>query len=1050
MTAYIFFAEQGSGMLNGQVQSTWAAVKASTTGAGANFPEGDPNDQRGNRPTAKGTLYGPGTSVINIGGNLQYSATEGILSFDTSSLPDDCVIYDAGLQFYAQGGVPANGDYGAYELRATPAVAIPLVAAGWRAPNTVASDALLASYSPPPSGADGKVRFVGSDALDAYVSKTGKTQFRIMDSRIYGASAPAVGTVPQSSGYLTSFNYTDNTDFRPRLVVRATQASTLGNALGGSITLADGTTVSLRTTASNTAAQPAISVGYSKLTDGAAWTSISAITLGTSGFATAGGPLGFAIVTDPVGNLYVIGLKNGTTGTLLVQKFTRSGPTTFVWSAGPLREQALFTGGGALLSFAAQYVPTSPGSIFVIMTRRAGNAPDSAPTYATLNLAYIEDGASGGSMVLTSGSPAWLTNELPAKPAVSTLIDVTPTTYGATSFVVVAGCVAVVDIAAQGVVTPRLSRATVSELYYGEMVRVVPISASTFAVVGVHGYQKDLALTTQDLPVEFYRIGTDSLVIIGTGTIPRTALDAGAVYGLGWDAIFEGAKGAVGVYYVSATSTRQVERVDLYPDVYTPSTPAVISTVAGTAALASRGLRTPTGVVDERHVLIEVGNANPLVSAVFDNSANQIPSAPILTTRNPFDAALAATFSWQFRDPNARDTQTAYQLTILRTSDNVTVFDSGKVTSTASQHVLAANTLANGQAYQWRVRTYDTLGSLGSFSNYDAFSTTATGTLTITAPAADYPTLVSSSVPVAWTFSQAQGGVQNARRVRIIRQADSVVVGDTTMASTTSQTFTVTGLQSQVTYIIEVSITASTGGVATASRLVRPDFTSPMTPGLSFSPGDAWVDVAVYNPLPDGDRPEVVTNAIYKKETGTPDSFVKVAALPNGGSFRDFAVKSGTSYDYMVKGITAGGAEASSVAYPVTAPSIRGAWVHDPRQPAASLRNFLYENSKRSESIDTPATEFRFVGRAFPVYEFGVEENVSISFDVTIPYGDDYEAGLAYWRGLKRSRKVACFRDNRARLIFGFISSELSIADADHGVIISGTFTRADYTEEIA
>jgi hypothetical protein len=80
-----------------------------------------------------------------------------------------------------------------------------------------------------------------------------------------------------------------------------------------------------------------------------------------------------------------------------------------------------------------------------------------------------------------------------------------------------------------------------------------------------------------------------------------------------------------------------------------------------------------------------------------------------------------------------------------------------------------------------------------------------------------------------------------------------------------------------------------------------------MTPTIEINAREDHNEIIVVNPTPTGDRPEVVYNDIYKRRTSstaTDADFKRIAIVNTSASYKDYAVKSGTSYDYRVIGRT--------------------------------------------------------------------------------------------------------------------------------------------------
>jgi hypothetical protein len=297
------------------------------------------------------------------------------------------------------------------------------------------------------------------------------------------------------------------------------------------------------------------------------------------------------------------------------------------------------------------------------------------------------------------------------------------------------------------------------------------------------------------------------------------------------------------------------------------------------------------------------------VATAFSTVGNLVPNAPSLTTRPNFDASSIAYFYWTPSDPNPADYQTAFQLEVSRVSDGLVVGDTGKVVSTTTNGYFAANTFVNGENYRWRVRTYDVLDTVGAWSAYGTFTTSATGTLTITSPATDNLSgIETDDYNVTWSYVQSTAATQAQRRVRLIRTSDSAVISDTTMQANTTPSYTISGMESGKEYRVEVTlINSSSITTPVVSRLITPFYSEPMTPEVQANIGDSYIEVIAINPTPTGDRPEVLYNDIYRRRTkeGSADSdFIRIGTVTNSATYRDYSVKSGVSYDYKIVGRT--------------------------------------------------------------------------------------------------------------------------------------------------
>lgn len=227
-------------------------------------------------------------------------------------------------------------------------------------------------------------------------------------------------------------------------------------------------------------------------------------------------------------------------------------------------------------------------------------------------------------------------------------------------------------------------------------------------------------------------------------------------------------------------------------------------------------------------------------------------------------------------------------------------------TATNSSHVLPADTLANTRSYQWRVRTWDSEDEASPWSAYGTFSTAAGGTVTVTDPASDNPAgVITDNYVITWSVS---GTTQAAYRVRLYRTDTEVLLSDTGWVTSTDTTYDVTGMLTGVEHRIEVQ--ARNAGLvesAAGSRLITPDFGSPETPTIVVTAhGSAgYVSVAVTNPAPTGDRPEVIRNDILRREADAGGDWTLIGTAEPDGEYRDYTARPGVELEYIARGVSA-------------------------------------------------------------------------------------------------------------------------------------------------
>lgn len=368
--------------------------------------------------------------------------------------------------------------------------------------------------------------------------------------------------------------------------------------------------------------------------------------------------------------------------------------------------------------------------------------------------------------------------------------------------------------------------------------------------------------------------------------------------------------------------------------------------------------------------------------------------------------------------------------------------------NTGGTFTLPANVLTNPTSYQWRARTWDAAGAAGAWSAFSSFSTSAGGTVTITDPSADNPAgVIRSSYLIAWSVS---GTTQQDYKVVLIRNDTAAVISDSGWVTSVATTFNVTGMISDVEHTIQVTVrNAALVQSGTGSRLITPSFGAPEEPILSLTSVDAsgYINVAVTNPTPTGDRPEVTTNQILRRLADSSDAYVVVGTCDRNGAYRDYAVATGTVYEYVARGVAASGTTDSDSSTAFL--TLVGVWMHDPLDSQATARQYLYGRAVKSDELDTMGQGTFYAGREFPVFDFGEYSAATATVKIQVPHGTEWATQLAELRAFAGLRRTICYRDNRGRRMFGTLKG-FTVADEEWGNSVSFTVTEADYAEAVA
>lgn len=877
MTVYVIYSDPN----DGEIQSyapTYASARAKTGTVNVNTTN---------------TFARTGQNVDGSGNKYVY---ESFWSFDTSVITSTDRILEVTASLYT-GWTGSNQEiqwgqgFHAYNWTA------PLTSASWVDPSTFtdANTSFGLDYLSP--NTPFSTKYSARDALITAINRSGPTKF------VSVSNWTRMGLAP--TGAQEIWTYTAESTNKPSLTVYTAAPSVLNTVGNASVSLADGTTISLR---SDGSASPTVTAGYIPMASGAVWTAIGTI---DASFSTSiHSRNSIALTADAAGNFFVIGVKTGTTGTLVGQAFARTG-TTNAWTAKTALSQNLPAGNSMTVrAIAAAYQIGGTDSIdkpsIYVVTARGGSQVRPDTQYHVGGAGWSQDmtlnpvNLLAGTGSLFNGA----TNQFAPNIQVGTpvMVDMASMSNSLNAVYVQRGQFGPTTVG--GLSTIRIYN---GGGYIVGMDRTYePTGTSQLVAVSptVFCHVFDAAGTA--LKIRFYN---DKCQVLGEASVNATSF-YGGVIGSQFDGYYDRQAGLVRIYYVDSSAATSLSRVDVSPVTFNIVTTANELTSISAVGTTNPVLRVPTGAaVDERRIAIDsntVGASASVVSNVtsFSTAGNLAPNAPAQTVHANFDATQATTFLWAASDANKADNQTAFDIEFSRVSDSVVVLAPAKIVSTISSYTVAASALSNGVNYRWRVRTYDILNTAGTWSGYGNFTTAATGNTVITAPATDNATPMEfSSYNVTWSYTGA-GVTQAQRQVKLVRTADNVVISDTGMQANTTANYTVTGMESGKQYRVDVTLINSASiTVPTVSRFITPNYSQPMTPTMTVTPMDSYNLIQITNPTPTGLRPQVLYNDIYRRNTNDANSqWVRIATVSNSAAYRDYAVKSSFNYDYQITG----------------------------------------------------------------------------------------------------------------------------------------------------
>jgi hypothetical protein len=425
---------------------------------------------------------------------------------------------------------------------------------------------------------------------------------------------------------------------------------------------------------------------------------------------------------------------------------------------------------------------------------------------------------------------------------------------------------------------------------------------------------------------------------------------------------------------------------------------------------------------------------------------NQAPNAPTNLTRANFDMTESALFSWTYSDGDLDNTQTAYQLQIIKVSDGSVVKDTGKIVSATSSYTLPENFLVNGNQYQWKVTTWDNTDTQGAWSSLATFIVAGKPTVSIINPT-EAQTIIASNITAEWNFSDPQSLLQSKYQIKITDTSD-VVLYDSGIANGNINALSISyNLSNSTSYKVKITTWNSMDIMSTeVVKTFSVSFTPPQIPILSTLVNNTRgiISLSITNPTPTETQPTVSYNDIYRMASNE-TTWIRIATqVENNGSFPDYTPASGMVYQYKVVSV---GSNDVIVESNIVSTSTNFKNVH--LSLAIDYSNYieLMHDPSRSQRINIESAYMQFAGRSKGVTEFGEHENNEIPLSFTIIGNDKLEL----LKGLIYNRETLLYRDSRGRRVFCTITN-IDISDdiaLDEWYKVSFTVNETSYTEVI-
>lgn len=194
-----------------------------------------------------------------------------------------------------------------------------------------------------------------------------------------------------------------------------------------------------------------------------------------------------------------------------------------------------------------------------------------------------------------------------------------------------------------------------------------------------------------------------------------------------------------------------------------------------------------------------------------------------------------------------------------------------------------------------------------------------------------------------------------------------------------------------------------------------------------------------------GSQPAVTGVDVYRRQAGNEASRIRIAANLPAGIFTDWKPASGVAYEYQTVSIGANGTSTTSPYTAQVTVKFRGVWLMDPRTPEDTVHQFQFDGMGRSTNWQPESFKQEFVGRKYPVVEFGSREEFAIEMNLPL----DDETGDRPALGVLQTRKtVLLYRDGRGRKAYIHIPN-YPVEDTAYGQMFKLSAYQVDYTEAV-
>lgn len=279
--------------------------------------------------------------------------------------------------------------------------------------------------------------------------------------------------------------------------------------------------------------------------------------------------------------------------------------------------------------------------------------------------------------------------------------------------------------------------------------------------------------------------------------------------------------------------------------------------------------------------------------------AHQPTASPTYPISDQTKLWATQTFTWNFSDPAAGDTQTAYQIIIERNDTGAVLFDTGKIASTTQSRSQTTAGLLKDVKLRWKIRVWDTDDVAGNYSPYQLFTLSDVPAVTVSSPTPGQQ-VTTGQPTISWTTDA--NTTQQQRRIVFKQGATTIFDSGTQTSAAESYTPPNTILVNAQSYTVTVTITDTVGMAGSTTVAFTTAYSAPdpvaYTADASGYETNGYINVDWSTQQPDG---FFIDWRVYRRLAGTTTwSLLTVIANPSITSYHDWSATTGDSWEYAV------------------------------------------------------------------------------------------------------------------------------------------------------